>query len=63
MKTVLSKVDRRSKEGKQTVVTHAGSGITKERIKNFKKRKTVKDSKMVAPDAGENVPSNGLAVN
>ena len=61
MKIVVSKVDKRSREGKQTVASHAGSGITKERIKNFKKRKTVKDSNAASPSAGKDFLFNHLA--
>ena len=53
MKIVVAKVDKRSREGKRTVVSHAGSTITEERIRNFKRRKTVKDLEAMSPSAGE----------
>jgi tetratricopeptide (TPR) repeat protein len=53
MKIVVAKVDKRSREGKKTVVNHAGSMITEERIRNFKRRKTVKNSEAMSPSAGE----------
>jgi len=53
MKIVVAKVDKRSREGKHTVVSHAGSKITIERMRNFKRRKTVKDSEAATPSAGK----------
>jgi hypothetical protein len=51
MKIVVAKVDKRTREGKQTIVTHAGSSISKERIRNFKRRKTVRRSAAGSSDA------------
>lgn len=60
MKIVVAKVDKRSREGKKTVVNHAGSTITEERIRNFKRRKTVKNSEAMSPSAGELLPFMAL---
>ena len=62
MKIVVAKVDKRSREGKKTVVSHAGSEITKDRVKNFKRRKTVKDAEAVSPSTGKYLLSGALAL-
>jgi hypothetical protein len=53
MKVVVAKVAHRSRQGKRTVVSHAGSTIAKERLRNFVRRKTVKSSQAMSPSACE----------
>jgi hypothetical protein len=52
MKIVVAKVDSRKREaGKDTTVFHNGVQISAEKIENFKKRKTVRESDPASPNA------------
>jgi hypothetical protein len=53
MSIVLAKAQKRSKdEGKETAIFHGGVQITRERVEQFKRRKTAKDADAVSPSAG-----------
>jgi hypothetical protein len=53
MSIVLAKAQKRSKnEGKETAIFHGGAQITRERVEQFKRRKTTKDADAVSPSAG-----------
>jgi hypothetical protein len=50
---ILSKAKKRKlEEGKETVFFYGETRITKERIEQFKRRRTVKESEIVYPNAG-----------
>jgi hypothetical protein len=53
MTIVLSKVEKRAREeGKDTVIFHGGTSITRERIEQFKRRKICRKDIEVSPSAG-----------
>jgi hypothetical protein len=58
MNILVAKAEKRVREdGKETTFFHGGSQITKERIDQFKRRKTTKDIEAPLPSAGK---LNGL---
>ncbi|TVY81805.1 hypothetical protein LSUE1_G004926 [Lachnellula suecica] len=53
MNIVLVKADKRAKdEGKDTIIFHGKSQVTRERIEQFKRRRHTKDIESVSPSAG-----------
>ena len=53
MNIIVAKADKRVREeGKETVFFHGQSEITRERIDQFKRRKTTKTAEEVLPSAG-----------
>jgi len=53
MTIVLAKAEKRAREeGKETAIFHGGNQITKERIEQFKRRKTFREEVMMSPSAG-----------
>ena len=51
MKIVVAKAEKRS-QGKETVFRHPRCKITGEKIRNFKRRRTVVESEAMSPSAG-----------
>jgi hypothetical protein len=57
MKIVVAKVDyRKGEAGKDTEVFHNGVQMPPEKIENFKRRKTVKESEPASPSARKTSP-------
>jgi hypothetical protein len=53
MKTVIAKAKKRAREeGKETAFFHNGILMPIEKIHNFKKRKTIRESDLPSPGAG-----------
>ena len=53
MAMVLSKAEKRSREeGKETTIFHGGNQISKERIEQFKRRRTFREEVAMSPSAG-----------
>jgi len=62
---ILLKAEKRAREGKETVFFHGETLITGERIEQFKRRRTVKESGIVYPNAStchsaERISGSGL---
>ena len=52
MSIIAAKAEKRAREGKETVFFHGHSEITRERIDQFKRRKTTKAVEPISPSAG-----------
>jgi hypothetical protein len=61
MKIVVAKAEKRMRDGKDTIFVHNGLVMPHERIENFKRRKTVRESDPASPGAGR-VPTTILRV-
>jgi hypothetical protein len=56
MKIVVAKVGSRKRAGKDTAVFQNGVQMPAEKIENFKRRKTVRESDPASPNAREIIP-------
>ena len=53
MSILTAKAEKRARvEGKETIFFHGSSEITRERLEQFKRRKTTKEIAPVSPTAG-----------
>lgn len=60
MKNVIAKADKRAREdGKETVFFRQGALIPATKIRNFKKRKAVRELETTLPSVGKNMPARG----
>jgi hypothetical protein len=51
-KIIITKMEKRALEGKETIFYHGNSKITRERIVNFKRRKVAVEREPISPSAG-----------